>query len=62
MIYARVSDRTLEANYRQAMSQIEARHMPLSSIPIPIEDWPTPQSFNLTRHYAIGKAKLDNSV
>jgi site-specific recombinase XerD len=62
MIYARVSDSTLEANYRQAMSHIEARHTPLSSIPIPIQDWPTSQPLNLTRHHAIGKAKLDNSV
>jgi site-specific recombinase XerD len=62
MIYARVSDSTLEANYRQAMRQIEAQHMPMSSTPIPVEDWPTSQPLNLPGHYAIGKAKLDNSV
>jgi site-specific recombinase XerD len=62
MIYARVSDNTLEANYRQAMSQIEAQHMPLSSTPIPVEDWPTSQPAKLPGHYAFVKAKLDNSV
>ncbi len=62
MIYARVSDRTLEANYRQAMSQIESRQMPLSSTPIPMEDWPTSLPVNLPGQYAIGKANLDNSV
>jgi len=62
MIYARVSDKTLEANYRQAMSQIEAQHMPLSSTPIPVEDWPTSQPLNLSGHHAIVKTKLDNSV
>jgi hypothetical protein len=62
MIYARVSDSTLEANYRQAMSQFEAQHLPLSSTPIPVQDWPTSQPANLPDHYAFVKAKLDNSA
>jgi hypothetical protein len=62
MIYARVSDNTLEANYRQAMSKIETQQMPLSSTSIPVEDWPTSQPVDLPGHYAIVKVELDNSV
>lgn len=62
MIYARVSDSTVEANYRQAMSQIEAQQMPLSHTPIPAVEWPTSQPINLPGHYADVKAELDNSV
>lgn len=62
MIYAHVSDSTLEANYRQAMSQIEAQQMPLSDTPIPVESWPTSQPLNLPGHYPFVKAEFDNSV
>lgn len=62
MMYARVSDRTVEANYRQAMSQIEAQQMPLSHTPIPAVEWPTSQPTSLPGHYALVKVELDNSV
>jgi site-specific recombinase XerD len=37
MIYARVLDHTLEADYRRAMHAIELQQMPLSDQPIPVE-------------------------
>lgn len=37
MIYARVLDQTLEADYRRAMHTIELQQMPLSDQPIPVE-------------------------
>lgn len=41
MIYAKVQDATVEADYRHALRQIEQRHMPLSDQPIVSLDWPT---------------------
>lgn len=41
MIYARVQDATVEADYRQALSRIERRQMPLSDQPITVANWPT---------------------
>lgn len=53
MIYARVLDATVEADYRQAMRQIERRQMPLSDTPEPAPVWPK----------KVGqKVLLDNSV
>lgn len=40
MIYARVQDTTVEADYRQAMAQIERLQMPFSSTPLIAQDWP----------------------
>jgi site-specific recombinase XerD len=42
MIYARVQDATVEADYRQTMSKIEIQQPPLSNTPIPVADWPMP--------------------
>jgi site-specific recombinase XerD len=44
MIYARVLDTTLEADYRQAMCQIERQQLPLSTTPEVITNWPIPQN------------------
>ncbi len=54
MIYARVQDATVEADYRQALSRIEQRTMPFSDKPIPVVGWSTQD----------GKVQvlLDNSV
>ncbi len=41
MIYARVLDTTVEADYHQALHQIEMRSMPLSDRSVPVNDWPT---------------------
>ncbi|MCI0522002.1 MAG: tyrosine-type recombinase/integrase [Chloroflexi bacterium] len=41
MIYARVQDATVEADYRQALRRIERQQMPLSDQPIPVDNWPT---------------------
>ena len=39
MIYARVLDTTLEAQYRRAMAEIERQQPPLSATPLAV-DWP----------------------
>jgi len=41
MIYARVQDATVEADYRQATSRIERQQTPLSNQPIAVVNWPT---------------------
>lgn len=41
MIYARVLDTTLEADYRQAMHKIEGQQMPLATTPELVANWPT---------------------
>ena len=41
MIYARVQDATVEADYRRALSRIERQQMPLSDQPITVDNWPT---------------------
>jgi site-specific recombinase XerD len=41
MIYARVQDATVEADYRQALSRIERQQMPLSDQLITVANWPT---------------------
>jgi site-specific recombinase XerD len=41
MIYARVQDATVEADYRRFTSQIERQRVPLSITPIPADSWPT---------------------
>jgi integrase/recombinase XerC len=61
MIYARVQDATVEADYRQAMRKIEIQQSPLSNTPIPVDDWPTQTP--LERADQIFKElALDNSV
>lgn len=41
MIYAKVLDATVEADYRQALRHIERQQIPLSESPIAVDDWPT---------------------
>lgn len=41
MIYARVHDTTVEADYHRFTSQIERQRVPLSNTPIAAENWPT---------------------
>jgi site-specific recombinase XerD len=57
LIYARVLDQTVEADYRQAMRQIERQQMPLATTPLAEESWPTQQ----TKVVKV-QEKLDNSV
>jgi site-specific recombinase XerD len=51
LIYARVHDATVEADYRQAMRAVECLQQPLSSTPEPVANWPAKQ-----------KVPIDNSV
>jgi integrase/recombinase XerD len=41
MIYARVLDTTVEADYRQSMRKVELQQTPLSNTPISTPEWPT---------------------
>jgi site-specific recombinase XerD len=41
MIYARVHDATVEADYHQFTNKIEKQRVPLSNLPIPADNWPT---------------------
>ena len=41
MLYARVQDVTVEADYRQFTNKIEKQRVPLSNLPIPADNWPT---------------------
>ena len=61
MVYARVHDTTVEADYRQAMSKIETQQPPMSNTPIPVADWPAPLAVERTAQ-VLKEAALDNSV
>ena len=41
MIYARVQDATVEADYRKFTNQVERQRIPLSNTPIATDSWPT---------------------
>lgn len=57
MIYARVQDQTVEADYCRAMQQIERQQMPLSNTPVAAVDWPKE-----AKNGAQPLKTLDNSV
>jgi hypothetical protein len=61
MIYARVHDRTVEADYRQAMHQIELQHLPLSDTPVAVHNWPTGHSDADDDQTAVAQVAFDNS-
>jgi site-specific recombinase XerD len=42
MIYARVLDKTMEADYQHVMHQLEQQQLPLSRTPTLVADWPVP--------------------
>lgn len=59
MIYAQVLDRTLEADYQQAMHKIEARQLPLSRTPELVPQWPTHPRLDLHPQAEPGQVALD---
>ena len=61
MIYARVPDTTLEAQYRRAMAEIERQQPPLSATPVAV-DWPVASQDALSQPAATQDNQLDNSV
>jgi hypothetical protein len=61
MIYARVHDATVEADYHQAMSKTELQQPPLSNTPIPLDDWPMPTAAE-SADQVFEVPALDNSV
>lgn len=60
MVYARVLDKTLEADYRQAMEKIEQQQMPLSTTPEVVNNWPMPEIVD--QPHPIEVTSFDNSV
>ena len=62
MIYARVLDTTLQADYRHAMRKIEAQQPPLSITPEVVTNWPMPQTANQPAPVEIAPAELNNFV
>lgn len=60
LIYARVSDSTVEADYRRAMRAIEHQQMPLATTPIPVVQ--PPFSATSEREHIVKELILDNSV
>jgi site-specific recombinase XerD len=61
MIYARVHDATVEADYHQAMSKIELQQPPLSNTPILVDDWSIPTAAE-PADQVFKVPALDNSV
>ena len=61
MIYARVLDRTVEAEYHQAMSVVERGGQPLSNTPVLVTAWPAQTVFT-ENDQICEKLPIDNSV
>lgn len=61
MIYARVSDTTLEAQFRRVMAEIECQQPPLSNTPVAV-DWPIGAEEALRQPVATHDNRFDNSV
>ena len=62
MIYAQVLDKTLETDYRVAMSKIEAKQTPLSTTPELVINWPVTPMTEHSLSNEIEAASLTNSV
>lgn len=62
MIYAAVLDTTLEADYRQAMAQIEMAQMPLSRTPEAVPEWPRPQTADRPHPVEPAPLRSDHAV
>jgi site-specific recombinase XerD len=62
MIYARVLDKTLEADYHHAMGKIEQQQMPLSRTPALVSNWPMPPTVDQPDPTEFRSVELDNSV
>ncbi len=61
MIYARVLETTLEAQYRRAMAEVERQQPPLSDAPVAV-DWLVTREAALSQPAATHNNQLDNSV
>lgn len=62
MIYARVLDVTLEADYQQAMRQIEAQQLPMARTSELVPDWPMPQTAGPLTRVELAQTNFDNFV
>jgi site-specific recombinase XerD len=61
LIYARIQNATVEADYRQAMAKVEIQQPPLSDTPLLIANWPTRTAIEPADH-VFKERTLDNSV
>ena len=61
MIYARVQNATVEADYRQAMAKVEVQQPPLSNTPLLIANWPIRTAVE-PADQVFKELTLDNSV
>ncbi len=61
LIYARIQNATVEADYRQAMAKVEVQQPPLSNTPLLMADWPTRTAVQPTDQI-FKELTLDNSV
>jgi site-specific recombinase XerD len=62
MIYARLLDPTVEADYLQAMATIEAQQLPLSARPELVPNWPVPELVEPVQPMQPVQASWSNSV
>jgi len=61
LIYARIQNATVEADYRQAMAKIEVQQPPLSNTPLLMADWPVRTAVE-PADQIFKELTLDNSV
>jgi site-specific recombinase XerD len=61
LVYARIQNATVEADYRQAMAKIELQQPPLSDTPLLMANWPTQPAVEPADHI-FKERTLDNSV
>ena len=62
MIYAQVLDKTLEADYRQAMQKIEHQQLSLSTTPEVVTNWLIPETIAHSDPIEVTTAEIDNFV
>jgi hypothetical protein len=62
MIYARVADKTIEADYQQVMSQLEQQHLPLSRTPTLVPNWPVPSTGQPQRHPVAEPTNMEGTI
>ena len=62
LIYARIADTTVQADFQRAMHAIEQDQLPLANTPVAAPDWPTASAIELQSVADLVYNQLDNSV
>jgi site-specific recombinase XerD len=62
LIYARIADTTVQADFQRAMHAIEQDQLPLANTPVAVPDWPTASAIELLPVADLVYIQLDNSV